>query len=227
MTIIPENQLCERDCGRKATVFALGRERKGKFLCSKIPAKCPAISKKCKIKNITAEQFSQRVSEGRNRVTISGKTPAQIGSDKMRLVDSSGLTRAQIAAEKGVKNRTRSGPKSLVEDQKEEYRIYKTLVQKYSRRAIRLFGSEINPNCLKIGRKEFHIDHIYSIMDGFKNQLPAHIVGSPVNLQTIHYTANCSKNYRSDITKEELLERFERHPVVKELLGIYGDKANI
>jgi hypothetical protein len=55
-----------------------------------------------------------------------------------------------------------------------------------------------------------HIDHIYSVSDGFKNNIPAEIIGNIVNLRMIHHRDNVIKNGKSDISLEELMKLFKK-----------------
>lgn len=54
-----------------------------------------------------------------------------------------------------------------------------------------------------------HVDHIYSKFDGFKNKIPAHIIGSFINLQFVDYKVNLKKGRKSEITLDELLKSHE------------------
>jgi hypothetical protein len=54
------------------------------------------------------------------------------------------------------------------------------------------------------GLLDFHLDHKYSITEGFKNKVPPKIIGSIHNLQFIPYTENVSKGIKCSITLEEL-----------------------
>jgi hypothetical protein len=56
----------------------------------------------------------------------------------------------------------------------------------------------------KRSRFGYHLDHRYSIREGFKNKVPPKIVGSIDNLEFIHYTVNSSKGTKCSITLEEL-----------------------
>lgn len=56
-----------------------------------------------------------------------------------------------------------------------------------------------------------HLDHIYSIYDGFKNNVPIYLMSSLSNLRMISSTKNISKGKKSDITLEELFERFNQN----------------
>jgi len=58
----------------------------------------------------------------------------------------------------------------------------------------------------RIGLKEnpFHLDHKFSIKEGFKNNIPAHIIGSIYNLEMIPALDNCSKQDKCSILLEDL-----------------------
>jgi len=66
----------------------------------------------------------------------------------------------------------------------------------------------INPNGLKTSRHEFHIDHIYSICDGYKNKIPPYIISSVPNLQLLWCSENTLKHTKSWMTKEELFDKY-------------------
>lgn len=51
----------------------------------------------------------------------------------------------------------------------------------------------------------YHIDHKFSIREGFEESIPPEIIGSLRNLEMIPGRKNCSKNSKCSITKEELL----------------------
>ena len=56
----------------------------------------------------------------------------------------------------------------------------------------------------KRGRFGFHLDHKYSITEGFKNKVPPKVIGSIDNLEFICYTDNLSKATKCSITLEKL-----------------------
>lgn len=56
--------------------------------------------------------------------------------------------------------------------------------------------------------KQFHLDHRYSIYDGFHTQVPPEIIGSTVNLRVIPASLNSRKQRNSDISKEELYNAY-------------------
>lgn len=209
-TIVPCGKKCEHGCGNDATMYVRGKNNSsGLFVCDKIPAKCPAISQKCVLKNLNKEEFRNRVSAGKTRVNENGLTSAQMGALKMREIDDiTGLRKSHIAAMKGVAKRIKSGPDSRIGDRKQEYAFYKREVQRHTRQSYSLYKEFINPSDLPIGKKSYHIDHIYSIVNGFINNIPAEIIGHYSNLQVLLGVENCRKNHRSWLTLEKLYEKY-------------------
>jgi hypothetical protein len=52
-------------------------------------------------------------------------------------------------------------------------------------RSYKKYKDIINPYNLERDRDKYHVDHIYSISDGFLNSVPPYIISSPVNLQML------------------------------------------
>lgn len=87
---------------------------------------------------------------------------------------------------------------------KSDYELYRRAVWRFSNRSYKQHLSEQKRD------RHNHLDHILSIVDGFKNGVPAEIMGSIHNLQIINGQANRHKSYRSNITVEQLLERYNK-----------------
>ncbi len=51
----------------------------------------------------------------------------------------------------------------------------------------------------------YHLDHKYSIAEGFKNNIDPEIIGNIINLEMIPWEENLFKNQKCSITKRELL----------------------
>lgn len=75
----------------------------------------------------------------------------------------------------------------------------------------------ILPNFEKRGpsTKEYsdnhHIDHIFSVSEGFRLNIPPEIIGHLCNLRMIHHLENVKKNSKSDIDQYELLRRYSSY----------------
>ena len=59
----------------------------------------------------------------------------------------------------------------------------------------------------KRGRK-WHLDHKFSIANGFKGNIPPYIIGNYYNLEMLYYRDNLSKYSSSSITKGELFDGY-------------------
>jgi hypothetical protein len=58
--------------------------------------------------------------------------------------------------------------------------------------------------------KEFHLDHIFSIYEGYRQGVEAEVMASIVNLQMIPAETNHRKNRKCWIDKEQLLENYQK-----------------
>lgn len=56
----------------------------------------------------------------------------------------------------------------------------------------------------------YHIDHKFSIREGFEENIPPEIIGSLKNLEMIPGKNNCSKRANCSISKEELLDESDK-----------------
>jgi hypothetical protein len=68
---------------------------------------------------------------------------------------------------------------------------------------------DINPNKLERSN-QLHLDHIYSISEGFKNNIPVEAIGHWTNLRLIPKIENSSKGAKCHKTIEELFEDYNR-----------------
>lgn len=69
----------------------------------------------------------------------------------------------------------------------------------------RRFYSTINPRGLSRSN-EWHLDHTFSIAEGYRQNISASLIASPANLRMLDSASNILKKDRCDITLEELEE---------------------
>lgn len=76
------------------------------------------------------------------------------------------------------------------------------------RRKVYYWTNKNDLSCLnyydKRALKGYHLDHKYSITEGFRNNVPPKVIGNINNLEFIHYKDNCSKGTKCSISLEEL-----------------------
>lgn len=95
-------------------------------------------------------------------------------------------------------------------ENKEGYEKYKFLVRRETKVSLKKYSKIINPLNLLLGRSKYHIDHKYSILEGFKNDIDYKIIGSVYNLEVLSSYDNCSKGHKCSITKEVLISEYFR-----------------
>jgi len=102
--------------------------------------------------------------------------------------------------------------RTIYKDQEkaDSYYAYKECVDRLSNYNFRKYYYIINPYRLERAYDKYHLDHIYSISDGFKNNIPPHIIANPSNLQLLWCTDNMKKHNNSDVTIKELYERYNK-----------------
>ena len=89
-----------------------------------------------------------------------------------------------------------------------ELQLYYKRVKNYTERSYRKYKSLL---CKSFPRSNnYHIDHIYSISDGFKHKIDEKIIGSIANLQVLPEKINKQKNAQSWVTIERLTELYNK-----------------
>lgn len=88
---------------------------------------------------------------------------------------------------------------------KQTLSTYQAHVRRLSNKNYYLYKNLINPHNLPRGKNEYHLDHIYSVYEGFINNVPVHIVAHPLNLQMLESYSNIVKRDKSQHTLEELM----------------------
>lgn len=92
-------------------------------------------------------------------------------------------------------------------ENKSDWEVYRNAVNKLTNKSFNDYYWEINPNNIKRG-KEYHLDHIYSVYDGFINGISIEIISSWINLRLIDCKKNIGKGKNSDISLGELVESY-------------------
>lgn len=63
---------------------------------------------------------------------------------------------------------------------------------------------------IELRSMHMHLDHKFSILEGFKQGISPEIIGSNLNLEILEAKINCSKQDKCSITKEVLISSFEK-----------------
>jgi hypothetical protein len=85
-------------------------------------------------------------------------------------------------------------------------RLYKERVKYFTELSWRNHFNKINPE--RLNRSLIDLDHIYSIQQGFEDNIPPYIIGHWTNLQMLEKKENYSKGRRCDKSRDQLFEDF-------------------
>ena len=92
----------------------------------------------------------------------------------------------------------------LPESVKSEFEIYRGLVKTITESNYQTYFREI-PNA-QLRSKKMHLDHKYSIYEGFLHDIHPAIIGHYKNLEIMNHSLNESKHTKSSITLKQLVE---------------------
>lgn len=84
---------------------------------------------------------------------------------------------------------------------------YYAFVRALTEKNYNIFLLQINPKNLKRGWKANHVDHIYSVSQGFKDSVDPFWIAHPCNLQMLKAKDNKKKNASCGHTIDELYEK--------------------
>jgi len=87
-----------------------------------------------------------------------------------------------------------------------EWTLYKKIVYNMTEKVYRQHKDNINPDGLS--RMDYNLDHMFSILEGFKNNIPPYIISDRCNLEIIPRYDNLSKGCECSITKGRLFNMF-------------------
>ncbi len=162
-------------CGAIATHVCT----RGKYRCNENPHLCPKF----------LEEHAERI-EGHW-----ARDSAVERKEKARTTFVEHLHNEEIYKKTSRTKRIKTG--ILTEERRRVFRRYAYACRKISQQWAKDNGYEI-------GRQTFHVDHIYSVLDGFKNEVPPSIISHPKNLRILEAKKNSSKGPKSELSLEEL-----------------------
>ena len=96
-----------------------------------------------------------------------------------------------------------------------DYELYKRSLRKFTEKQNLQQLKNYNLRGHSKNLNSHHLDHKFSIHSGFKNNIPAHIIGNIVNLEILPQTKNIEKRTKCSITQDELFEMFYKTLEIK------------
>ena len=114
--------------------------------------------------------------------------------------------RCPICAVEGRSGENHPDWKNYTEEDRKDIVLYRAEVVQLTNINYKKYFYLINPNKLKRSYYAYHLDHIYSVIDGFNNNVSPEIIASPINLQMLTRMENGSKNGTSHMTLDQLYD---------------------
>jgi hypothetical protein len=94
------------------------------------------------------------------------------------------------------------------DDDRSDLEIYRITVKKTSAKSYHDHYYKINPDNLPRSRYKYHLDHIFSVEEGFKQSVPPEVIGHWTNLRMLWHLDNSIKNTKCHKTLEQLMEDY-------------------
>lgn len=124
------------------------------------------------------------------------RTGIQLNQSLTREVRNSNQEKTRITQ---IKNK-----KWIPDDLISPWERYKRIVRKISNS--QPLDTLLNYDKRGFSKGKYNLDHIYSVYDGFINNIDPEIIGNIKNLRYITFEENRLKSHRSDVTIEKLME---------------------
>lgn len=96
----------------------------------------------------------------------------------------------------------------ITEDKIKDFKDYSKLVWRYTNQ-----NNLIELKNINLRSTNYHLDHKYSIFQGFKDNISASIIGNICNLEILSGKENRSKNIKCSQTKESLLKSYKNKEI--------------
>jgi hypothetical protein len=164
----------------------------------------------------STDDYRQKVSNGNLRAVENGRkyrdkstyTPADREKSKQTCLERYGVSnggktpnaRKKVSGKRISNGATPMHLRSL-------RRLYYDAVWQATEESWKSQFDKINPN--RLNRSKNALDHIYSIQQGFRDNIPPYVIGHWSNLRVISLSENSQKGMRCDKTKEQLFEDFD------------------
>lgn len=116
-------------------------------------------------------------------------------------------TKNKEIVERGLKTKKQKGIIYKWSDNElKDIQSYRRSVSYYTEKTYEEYKDIINPNGLDRGIRSNHIDHIFPVIEGWKNRIDPKVISNYKNLRLIDSYDNLSKGERTNISVDEFYE---------------------
>ena len=116
-------------------------------------------------------------------------------------------SKSKIVTAKIRKSRISSGD-WIADEDRTDLEKYRLLVKKISAKSYHDHYYKINPDNISRSRYKYHLDHIFSVEEGFKQGVCAEVIGHWTNLRMLWHLDNSIKNTKCHKTLKQLHEDY-------------------
>jgi hypothetical protein len=116
-------------------------------------------------------------------------------------------SKSEQVIDKIKKSRVASGD-WIADSDRSDLELYRIAVKKVSAKSYHDHYYKINPDNLPRSRYKYHLDHIFSVEEGFKQGVPTEVIGHWTNLRMLWHLDNSVKNTKCHKTLEKLMEDY-------------------
>ena len=216
-----EKKLCDNGCGKEATYTTKG----GKHQCARHHRSCPAVLQKGFLTNMIKYGGKTPASSTEVREKMMATSVERYGVPNASSSATIKEKRRQVMIERyGVENPSYIDEvREQISNSKKQYweEVYKgkdfsvdgLTREQYANRAgqyaetqYKKFKHIIDPEGKR--GKHWHVDHVYSVTDGFLNEVPINIISDISNLRLISDKENYAKSKSSHKSLTELYEDY-------------------
>lgn len=117
----------------------------------------------------------------------------------------SAITQCPVISQRKTSTR-RKNQESKIGKSISERETYRKDVWRHTKRNWKLFKTNIEG--WELRSRSYHLDHVVSIKDGFESSVDPQIIGHWCNFRIVSAIENQTKNAKSDMSIEKLLERY-------------------
>ena len=189
--------------------------KSGKVCCQSVASNCPTI--RTKLNYSIAQKLKSTIDS--NGLTATQKKAQKTANTKRTTIDEFGKNgydrfgeklKLTIESSRDENGRTYQSRSKLTEEEfflKPEKEKYHALVWTLTEHHYQKYSHKIENANMR--SPEYHLDHNFSISEGFKQKIPAEVIAHYTNLRVIPASLNCSKQDECHKTLTQLYEDIE------------------
>lgn len=199
------------DCGN----YARYRFKTGKLCCQRSSSNCPIV--RVEINNKIAQRLRDEIDDqGLSGIQRKALKAAQTKRDDIDQFGKNGFDRFSEKLRETIEHsrdddgRTYQSRSKMSYEEfllKPERDKYYAAVWSMTEQQYREHFTDIKD--AKLRGNDYHLDHIYSVAEGFRKNIPVEVIANYTNLRVISATLNCSKQDECHKTLTQLYEDFE------------------